>query len=344
MSIWHDLKRFRTGRTLAGHELFSIPLTPDKEGMVGRECPQSDCQPRYFKIHVLAEEGEPVKEPEKKEVTGYLYCPYCGHKAHLNLFPTRDQVEWVKSMIVRDVHKSFDKMLRETIGSTRTTSRGGFFEVRLEYKPGILPSVRHYAEKELQRVVDCDQCGKRYAVYGIAMFCPWCGKGNLKVHLKRSIEVIKSLMDAHDQIVEKAGKESGYHLLGNCLEDCVSLFEGFLKVIYKQLLGQKYNSLQCSDKMAKLHNSFQNLSKARKIFKRDLSIDIFSTILPQELDFMGFQFAKRHVITHNLSLVDEKFKKQASTWQTSGQDISLDASDIARLLNLARKTIEPLIP
>jgi hypothetical protein len=247
-------------------------------------------------------------------------------------------------MIVRDVHKQIDEMLRNTIGSTHTSSGGGFLQVRLEYRSGTLPSVRHYAEKELKRVADCDQCGRRYAVYGIAMFCPWCGEGNLEVHLARSIEVVKSLMDAHDQVVGKAGKESGYHLLGNCLEDCVSLFEGFLKVTYKELIGKKYAAEECRDKMSTLHNSFQNLSKAKDIFMRDLSIDILSGLSTTELDFMGLQFAKRHVITHNLGLVDEKFRKQASTWQTSGQDIRLNASDIARLLDLIRKTIEPLIP
>jgi hypothetical protein len=343
MSIWHDMNQFRTGRTPEGHDTFAIPLTPDKEGMVGRECPRADCQPRYFKIQVLPKSDEQTKQSDKPEATEQLHCPYCGFTTHINKFATRDQTEWVKSMVVRDIHRQIDEMFRKTIGSTHT-SGGGFFQVRLEYKSGTLPSVRHYAEKELKRVVDCDQCGRRYAVYGIAMFCPWCGEGNLKVHLTRSIEVVKSLMNAHDQIVEKSGKESGYHLLGNCLEDCVSLFEGFLKVIYKELIGKKCTVEECRDKMSKLGNSFQNLSKAGEIFIHDLGIDLFDGLSVTDLDFIGLQFAKRHVITHNLGLIDEKFKKQASAWQTLGQDISLNASDIARLLDLLRKTIEPLIP
>lgn len=344
MSVWRDLNRFRTGRTPEGHDTFEIPLTPDKEGMVGRECPQTDCQPRYFKIQVPPKDDEPAKQSVKHEVIKNLTCPYCGYKAHFNEFVTRDQLEWVKSMILRDAHKQIDEVLRNSIGSTHTSSGGGFLQVRLEYRSGTLSSVRQYAEKELKRVADCDQCGRTYAVYGIAMFCPWCGEGNLKVHLTRSIEVVKSLMDAHDQIVEKAGKESGHHLLGNCLEDCVSLFEGFLKVIYKELLEKKCTSEECRDKMSKLGNSFQNLSKAREIFMRDLDIEILSGLSTTDLDFMGLQFAKRHVITHNLGLVDEKFRKQASAWQTLGQDISLNASDIACLLDLIRKIIEPLIP
>lgn len=343
MSIWHDLNRFKTGRTTDGHELFSIPLTPDKEGMVGRECPEPDCEPKYFKIYVGVKKTNQAKKPKKQAIKEKLYCPYCGFKNHINLFPTRDQVEWIKSMIFRDVSKTFDNMLRKTIGSTNSRSRSGFFNVRLEYKSGRIPNIRNYAEKELQRVVDCDQCGKKYAVYGIAKFCPWCGMGNLKVHLKRSIEIIKSLLEFQDEIIKKKGKESGYHLLGNCLEDCVSLFEGFMKLIYKQFLEKKYDKLECSNKIAKIHNSFQNLSKTRKIFKKELDIEVFSNINKKEFDFMDFQFAKRHVITHNLSLVDKKFKTQVNTWQASGQDINLKAIDITQLLNLIGKVIESLI-
>jgi len=148
------------------------------------------------------------------------------------------------------------------------------------------------------------------------------------------------LMGAHDQIIDKAGKEAGYHLLGNCLEDCVSLFEGFLKVIYANRLRERCDAKEYSRKIAQLHNSFQNLSKARQIFQEDLNIDILSGISQEDLNFMELQFAKRHVITHNLGLVDEKFRKQASSWQTTGQDVGLDASDIEKLLNLIEEVFK----
>lgn len=245
-------------------------------------------------------------------------------------------------MMVRDIHKTFDGMLRDTFDSGRTYG-GSFLSIRLEYKPGILPNVRHYAEKELKRVVKCDQCGGRYAVYGIAMYCPWCGEGNLVVHLTRNVEIIQSLMGAHDQIVNKAGKEAGHHLLGNCLEDCVSFFEGFLRVIYANSLRRNYTTEECLKKLEGLRNSFQNLIRAKQIFQQDLAIDIFSGISQEELEFMEFQFAKRHVITHNLGLIDEKFKQQVATWQTAGQDISVDQAEVEQLLNLVKRVIEHVI-
>jgi len=339
MEFWHDLKKFKTGRTPEGHDLLSIPLPPDEEGMVGRECPRNDCQPRYFKISSSVEESKAVPKQEKKKVIKYLFCPYCGHRDWLNRFATHDQTEWVKSMMVRDVHKTINNMFRNKFGAHGTTHGGGLLSIRLEYKGGILPSVRHYAEKELTRKIECDQCGGRYSVYGIAMYCPWCGEGNIGVHLGRSVGIIKGLMEARDQVVKKAGKEAGHHLLGNCLEDCVSLFEGFLKIIYKNQVQKTYDKQVCLRKLKRLRNSFQRLSKAEEIFKRDLRKDLFLGISKEERELMELQFAKRHVITHNLGLIDEKFKTQVATWQTAGQDIDLGASGVEHLLSLTQRVI-----
>ena len=337
----NDLSRFRM-RNPSGTKTFNIPLKPDEEGMVGRECPLVDCQPRYFKIGNKPTTETLGNDQTKTEAENSLFCPYCGHEDHHNRFATREQIEWAKSLVIRQVHKDIDNMFRRTIGSAGTSSSSGLIRLRLEYKSGTLPSVRHYAEKELKRTVNCDHCGGKYAVYGIAMFCPFCGKGNLKVHLRRSCEVIQSLMNAHDQIVEKAGKEVGHNLLGNCLEDCVSIFEGFLKKIYARELNARQGPDVLANKISKLSNSFQNLTKANSVFKDDLAIDLLSVLSSDELDFMALQFAKRHVITHSLGLVDAKFSKQAATWQTSGQDVNLSTQDIQHLLSLVEKVIQSI--
>jgi hypothetical protein len=341
MDIWHDLKKFKTGRTPEGHDLFSIPLPPDEDGMIGRECPQDNCQPKYFKIST--EQKDKPTPQSGKTPTEHLYCPYCGYRDDLQKFMTRDQLKWVKSMVVRDIHQAVDGMFKDVFGTHGKAYGEGLFSVKLEYKPGILPSVRHYAEKDLKRVVECDKCGGKYAVYGIAIYCPWCGEGNLEVHLTRSAEIIKSLIAAKDQIVEKAGRESEHHLLGNCLEDCVSLFEGFLKAIYASRLRQKYGREQSTRKINELGNSFQQLSKAEKIFMQDFDVDLFSDISEAEQEMMELQFAKRHVITHNLGLVDNKFKRQMPTWQAAGQDISLDPLEIERLLTLIQMVLRKAI-
>jgi Zn finger protein HypA/HybF involved in hydrogenase expression len=331
---WHELKGFHKGTDANGNARFFIPLEPDEDGLIGRECPQGDCQPRYFKIAppALSESSEEEEQSETELDT--LFCPYCGNEDRLQQFITHDQLEWAKSLLLRDMAREIQQVTKNAFQSTKAPSRKGMFSVRLIYTPGHLPSVRHYAEKELKSTIECGECKGKYAVYGISIFCPFCGKGNLALHLARSIKVISALLGMKAEIEEAAGKDSGYHLLGNCLEDCISLFEGFLKVIYSQALRTKYSQDEREAKLGNLRNSFQNVSKAETIFKDDLGYELLSNIDDSARNFLELQFAKRHVVTHNLGLVDERYRTQVASWQSAGQDVQLVTDDVKRLLSL----------
>ena len=217
MDIYHDLKRYRTGKTSEGHDRFAIPLSPDDDGMIGRECPNENCQPRYFKV------SSPGRE---------LICPYCGEVASIQRFHTKEQIEWVKSLIARDVQLSIQDALKSSIKPLH--SKSGFLSMSVEFKSGYIPNVRPYTEEKLKRIVQCDKCKGNYAVYGVSYNCPFCGHGNLLLHVKRSVEIIRSQLEAEQLVKEKAGAEAVYHLWGNCLEDIVSLFEGFQVNILKE--------------------------------------------------------------------------------------------------------------
>jgi hypothetical protein len=47
---FHELGKFWAGKDPEGMDRFNIPLTPDEQGMVGRECPNERCETKYFKI------------------------------------------------------------------------------------------------------------------------------------------------------------------------------------------------------------------------------------------------------------------------------------------------------
>lgn len=311
--------------------------------MVGRACPQDDCQPRYFKVAPRElpkghnEEGDSALRPDT------LFCPYCGHHDGFQQYITQDQREWAKSLFLRDMAREVQRVTKDAFRSARTPSRKNMFSVRLTYKLGRLPSVRHYAEKELKSVVECDECNAKYAVYGVSIFCPFCGKGNLGLHLARSVEVISILLEMKSEVEETAGKDTGYHLLGNCLEDCISLFEGFLKVIYSQALRGICSQDEREAKLGDLRNSFQNISRAERILRDDLGYELLNAFDDPVRDFLELQFAKRHVITHNLGLVDERYRAQALSWESTGQDVQIEVEDVKRLLSIERDVLTQAI-
>jgi len=203
LDIYRDLKGYRTGKTSEGQDTFAIPLRPDDDGMIGRECPNENCQPKYFKVS--ADQG-----PGTSSTPQELTCPYCGEIANKQRFHTKEQVEWAKSQIARNVQLSFQDALKSSIQPVR--SKSGFLSISVEFKPGYIPNVRQYAEEKLKRIVQCDKCKGNYAVYGVSYNCPFCGHGNLLLHVKRSVEIIRRQLEAEQLVKQKAGVEAVYHL------------------------------------------------------------------------------------------------------------------------------------
>jgi len=189
MGTFDEMEKYRTGVSDEGHDMFSIPMKADEDGMVGRECPNDECQPKYFKISLSLPDANEDTDFSQAE----LICPYCETIENMQEFTTKDQREWIESMLYRDVVKKFDDMMKGVF-KNQSSSSGGFISIKMSYKSGPLPSVRHYVENKLKKTVTCDSCGYQYAVYGVSYHCPLCKKGNLRLHLGRSIDMIKILV------------------------------------------------------------------------------------------------------------------------------------------------------
>jgi hypothetical protein len=54
-----ELDKYRVGKDEDGMERFNIPLTPDEDGMVGRECPNDRSETKYFKICITDDGHDP---------------------------------------------------------------------------------------------------------------------------------------------------------------------------------------------------------------------------------------------------------------------------------------------
>src|SRR5438067_8432647 len=76
-----------------------VPMKPDAEGYMGRECPDQGCLD-YFKITL----GTGVKGPAP------CHCPYCGHTGDHDTFWTQEQIEYAKSVAL---HRITDALLKD---------------------------------------------------------------------------------------------------------------------------------------------------------------------------------------------------------------------------------------
>ncbi len=337
MNIFDEMNKYHTGETEEGLDTFAVPLAPDEHNMVGRECPNEECQPRYFKISQILPDGMEDKAEDFSTID--VVCPYCGIKANMQEFNTESQIEWIQSMMFRDIAKAFDGMLDATFNK-RTVSSKSF---SVSYKGGNLPSVRHYMEEDLRNNIVCDNCSFAYAVYGISFSCPLCGAGTLLQHLQQNTIIIQSLLTESEGITSRHGADVGNHLIGNALEDLVSLFEGFLKHIYIFRIQAIKPPEEAHERIANIGTTFQRLDGASKRFIDDFKFDLFDGIGGNDLVFLEKQFLKRHVVTHNLGLVDAKYLRQANIFQKQGTEVEFSASDVQRALEIVVLIVTNLI-
>jgi hypothetical protein len=82
-------------------------------------------------------------------------------------------------------------------------------------------------------------------------------------------------------------------------------------------------------------------NRGRELFAR-LSIDPYQSLSTDELAFLGVNIRKRHVVGHNLSMVDDAYQDAATT-ETIGETVSLVADEVERFAALCQTVIVQVV-
>jgi len=294
----------------------SIPISADENGFTGRECPQSDCE-GYFKIKVgTGLKGESLP----------CHCPYCGHTAGHDHFWTKEQIEYAKSVAMRQITDALHKDLKKLEFDHKPDGVFGI-GVSLKLNPGRPMPIHYYREKQLETEVVCSNCTLRYSVYGVFAFCPDCGQHNSLQILDKNLEVVGKLLE----LATGAEKALAEKLIENALEDCVSAFDGFRR----ELCRVHSNRARNPAKAEKIN--FQSLESARTGFLDLFGIDLSAEIAPEEWRAAAIAFQKRHLVAHKLGVVDQDYvTKTGDTHAIVGRKIGIDADEVkelARIIN-----------
>ena len=183
-----------------------IPIKPDEEGYIGRECSNPECE-GYFKI---------TPGTGLHNITS-CYCPYCGHFAKQKSFWTKDQIEYVKSYALSKIMDAVRKDMKELEFDIKPKGPFGI-GFSMKFKEGSPVPVRCYREKELETKIICDNCTLRYAIYGVFAFCPDCGTHNSKQILYKNLE----LAEKEIALALNLELELADHLIADALENAVS--------------------------------------------------------------------------------------------------------------------------
>lgn len=292
---------------------FKIILPTDEGGMLGRECPNQDCS-GYFKIKL----GTGIQEEEFQQT-----CPYCGTKADAQDFSTHEQVEYAKSLVMREIQKAIGADLQKWGKNLERSTRGGFIQFKTEYKATPMP-IYYYEEKKLETTLTCEKCGLAYSVFGKFAYCPDCGVDNTLQIFNKNLELVHKLLN---QAKAEENTEFQEFLVHNALEDIVSTFDSFGR-----------NSVQLFTKNTSKTNlsiSFQNISKAQDRIHDEFGFDILNSLEIQDWKKVAQNFQKRHLITHNDGIVDNTYLQITNDSKAVlGKKIMITSDDVEEMLSL----------
>ncbi len=333
------LSRYRTGGTTSNMKL-SMPLPRTPGGRVYRFSPNEDAHPRHFVIgNVLAEVPltEELRARMKHEPrTKLTVCPYSGTVADDAAYVHPDDVkaalEMVKHDAAQDIGDAFAEMFKDAF--TGSSSSNGLIKVTANVKRSAPTPKPRFARQDLMRELVCDHCGRDYGVFAIGLFCPDCGAPNVRLHFAREAELVDDQVSLAEEIgTEK--EELAYRLLGNAHEDILTAFEATLKAVY--LYGKTQVGTNSSTKVG---NDFQNVDKGLKRFD-EFGLNPFEDLTSAEMAALKLNIEKRHIIGHNLSVVDDKFAAHASDAKV-GETVHLLGEDIRQFAALGQKVIDKL--
>jgi hypothetical protein len=285
----------------------AVSMEPDEDGYLGRECPIETCL-GYFKITV----GTGVKGPAP------CHCPYCGHVGDHKTFWTREQIDYARSMAIRKVTDAVRKDLKSLEFEHKPKGPFGI-GISLKLQPGSPHPIQYYREKELETHVVCANCTLRYAIYGVFGWCPDCGVHNSSQILSKNLELAQKEI----ALAETVDKDLAEHLLGDALENVVSVFDGFGRVISEQK-GRE--------------TRFQNLSGARRNIEEAFGFDFADVLSEPDWKFISRMFQKRHLISHKMGVIDEDYIAKADDPDAVvGRKVQLQRDEVENAIGIVRK-------
>ena len=230
------------------------------------------------------------------------YCPYCGKPAPPSDFLTKEQANYATSIALGEI----EEQLLAPLKNFQPTKGLVSIDIKVE---GDETPIEHYQERTLETSITCEQCTLEYKIYGVFATCPDCGNHNSRQILRANLSLLRQqLTTADEQQTE------------DILKNAVSTFDAFGRATSKHHDGTSI--------------SFQNLDHAEtQLQAHGHSLRAHTT--REEWEFLTTSLQKRHVLTHNMGVIDDQYLQRANDPEAiAGRKIRLTRNDVERTIDL----------
>lgn len=321
------------------HYALEISLPTERDGRLSRACVDDECSPGAFKV----KPGTGITEGHVR-----AFCPYCRREGAPPDFATREQIRYAQDLVVCEAEEGVQRMLKSALGldsSGRRNFGGGLFSMEMTVRSPPRRVVRRPAEDQIRRDVTCPHCGLEHTVFGLARWCPDCGKEIFLTHVEAEFNVIRKMIADVDRREDALGVRVALRDLENGLEDVVSIFEAVMRQITRQRLQE--NSMAAEEierKMRLIGNAYQSINRAADNFRQTFGVDLLTACTGEERAHLQSVFEKRHPIAHNLGVVDRKYLGRVQVADREGREVLVTANELLHAIDIALKIFAQLAP
>lgn len=310
----------------------SVGIENDKKGYTDKQCPSEDCE---FLFKVNSEDWLNIFKDEA------VWCPMCRHEAPADQWFTIAQVEHAKEEAFKVVSGLVGKSLSNMTKSfNRGRSKNGFVSISMKFKSsnGRTFTIPAKAAEEMELDIKCENCQSRFSVVGSAFFCPACGHNSVTQTFTDSLRKIKAKVDnleiIREALISASSKDEAELICRSLQETCIS--DGV--VAFQKLCEGLYEPYGKAP-----FNAFQRLEQGSELWTKAFGKGYKNWLTPSELIELNILFQKRHLLSHNEGIVDEKYiSKSGDASYKSGQRIVVSVNDIESLLLILNKLSEAL--
>lgn len=299
----------------------SVPIEPDSEGYLDKECPSEPC---LFLFKIDSEAWSNIVRDEE------VFCPSCGHVAPAKSWYPRAQIEAARDYALGTITNAMNNAMRaDAAASKRRQKRASFLRITLDVKGGRDAVLVPVAAAESMRLrATCESCGCRYSYVGAAYFCPSCGANSASHTFTQTLNTIRIAAGLGETLRNTLGPDEAEvmirTLLEKAIQDTVMSFQRLNEQLYERQSG----------KMAR-RNAFQNLDAGSALWSAEIGCAYVDLIGQTKLNQLKVYFQQRHLLAHQQGLVDlDYIDRSGDKTYAAGQRLLIRDSAVREFADL----------
>lgn len=314
-----------TIRTLKklGDEGSSASISADDDNYFDRECPALECLAQ-FKV-LMEDWRDKVRDEE-------VFCPFCGHAADAQKWWTQKQLSHARDVAIASIQGAIGGALRRDAQKfNQRQPKGGFISMslRVDSRPQLVP-IPYAAAAPMRLKITCGECGCRYAVVGVAYFCPSCGANAAELVFDLTVQGIRQSLEAVDAIRASipnpdTAENTCRLIVESALQNAVTAFQRNTEALYTRVAP--------TTKIRR--NAFQNLAEGSDLWVTAIGHGYDKHLVTVKLEQLTTVFQQRHLLAHTQGVVDDDYiRKTGDTRYKSGQRLVIKREAVAEALTL----------